>query len=66
MGRYPNGFPDECPGDQNNTSGVISLGLRPADEHYDVYCYIDQIKGTAFKKHFRGNRIVIALLSGDL
>ncbi|KAK3536072.1 hypothetical protein QTP70_026478 [Hemibagrus guttatus] len=42
--RYPNAYPEECLGDQNNASGVISLGLRPADEHYDVYCYIDQIE----------------------
>ncbi|XP_060784094.1 aggrecan core protein isoform X4 [Neoarius graeffei] len=46
--RYPNAYPEECFGDQNNASGVISLGLRPAHEHYDVYCYVDQIEGDIF------------------
>ncbi|MCI4380203.1 hypothetical protein PGIGA_G00236980 [Pangasianodon gigas] len=43
--RYPN---EECSGDQKNASGVISHGLRPAYERYDVYCYIDQIHGDVF------------------
>ncbi|TSK28088.1 Aggrecan core protein [Bagarius yarrelli] len=46
--RYPNVYPEECSADQNNESRVISLGLKPANEHYDVYCYIDQIPGDVF------------------
>ncbi|MCJ8734298.1 hypothetical protein PDJAM_G00233640 [Pangasius djambal] len=46
--RYPNANPEECSGDQKNASGVISHGLRPAHELYDVYCYIDQIQGDVF------------------
>ncbi|KAF7707540.1 aggrecan core protein [Silurus meridionalis] len=46
--RYPNAYPEECPGDQQHASGVISHGFKPAHEHYDVYCYINQIKGDVF------------------
>ncbi|KAB5571462.1 hypothetical protein PHYPO_G00225220 [Pangasianodon hypophthalmus] len=46
--RYPNANPEECSGDQKNASGVISHGLRPAYERYDVYCYIDKIQGDLF------------------
>ena len=28
--------------------GVRSYGLRPADELYDVYCYVDGLKGGTF------------------
>lgn len=45
LGRYPNAYPEECSGDQKNASGVISHGLRPTHERYDVYCYINQIQG---------------------
>ena len=31
--------------------GVRSYGLRPADERYDVYCYIDGLKGGSFLGH---------------
>lgn len=44
--RYPIVFPRErCAGDLGNEPGVRSYGLRPADERYDVYCYIDRLKG---------------------
>ncbi|XP_053538247.1 aggrecan core protein isoform X1 [Ictalurus punctatus] len=46
--RYPNAYPEECSGDQKNASGVISHGLRPTHERYDVYCYINQIQGDVF------------------
>lgn len=32
-------------GDQEDTPGVRSYNVRPAHERYDVYCYMDQIKG---------------------
>ncbi|XP_026991065.2 aggrecan core protein [Tachysurus fulvidraco] len=53
--RYPNADPDECSRDQNNASGVISFGIRPADERYDVYCYIDPIEVDAFHISSLGN-----------
>lgn len=44
--RYPIVFPrDKCTGDLGDQPGVRSYGLRPADERYDVYCYIDGLKG---------------------
>lgn len=44
--RYPIVFPrDKCAGDLGDQPGVRSYGLRPADERYDVYCYIDGLKG---------------------
>ncbi|GAA6073398.1 aggrecan core protein [Tachysurus ichikawai] len=53
--RYPNADPEECSRDQNNASGVISFGIRPADERYDVYCYIDPIEVDAFHISSLGN-----------
>ncbi|KAJ3592980.1 hypothetical protein NHX12_005318 [Muraenolepis orangiensis] len=38
---------DKCAGDLHQP-GVRSYGLRPADEHYDVYCYIDGLQGEVF------------------
>lgn len=35
----------KCSGDQEDAPGVRSYNVRPAHERYDVYCYIDQIKG---------------------
>ncbi|KAG7468149.1 hypothetical protein MATL_G00139770 [Megalops atlanticus] len=44
--RYPIVFPrDKCSGGLEQSPGVRSYGLRPADERYDVYCYIDGLKG---------------------
>ena len=46
MCRYPIVFPRErCAGDLGDHPGVRSYGLRPADERYDVYCYIEGLKG---------------------
>ncbi|XP_062404731.1 aggrecan core protein-like [Sardina pilchardus] len=47
--RYPIVRPrDKCAGDLEHLPGVRSYGLRPADERYDVYCYIGQLKGEFF------------------
>ncbi|KAG8001162.1 Aggrecan core protein [Nibea albiflora] len=47
--RYPIVSPrDKCAGDLGDRPGVRSYGLRPADERYDVYCYIDGLKGEVF------------------
>ncbi|XP_056876033.1 aggrecan core protein-like [Takifugu flavidus] len=47
--RYPITSPrDKCAGDLGGQPGVRSYGLRPADERYDVYCYIDGLKGEVF------------------
>ncbi|XP_029354215.1 aggrecan core protein-like isoform X2 [Echeneis naucrates] len=47
--RYPIVFPcDKCAGDLGYQPGVRSYGLRPADEKYDVYCYIDRLRGDVF------------------
>ncbi|XP_064192775.1 aggrecan core protein-like [Anguilla rostrata] len=47
--RYPIVSPrDKCSGDLEHLPGVRSYGLRPADERYDVYCYIDGLLGELF------------------
>ncbi|KAJ8340311.1 hypothetical protein SKAU_G00349440 [Synaphobranchus kaupii] len=47
--RYPIVSPrDKCSGDLEHFPGVRSYGLRPADERYDVYCYIDGLWGELF------------------
>uniref|UniRef100_A0A672F3U2 Aggrecan a n=1 Tax=Salarias fasciatus TaxID=181472 RepID=A0A672F3U2_SALFA len=47
--RYPIVFPRErCAGDLGDQPGVRSYGLMPADEKYDVFCYIDGLKGEVF------------------
>ncbi|XP_053811061.1 aggrecan core protein isoform X2 [Vidua chalybeata] len=47
--RYPIVNPrNNCIGDKENTPGVQSYGMRPASETYDVYCYIDRLKGDVF------------------
>ncbi|XP_066052260.1 aggrecan core protein [Chamaea fasciata] len=47
--RYPIVNPrNNCIGDKENTPGVRSYGMRPASESYDVYCYIDRLKGDVF------------------
>uniref|UniRef100_A0A8C4TJR5 Aggrecan b n=1 Tax=Erpetoichthys calabaricus TaxID=27687 RepID=A0A8C4TJR5_ERPCA len=47
--RYPIINPrDNCYGDKNGLPGVRNYGVRPAMEQYDVYCYIDKLKGEVF------------------
>ncbi|NWR58317.1 PGCA protein, partial [Bucorvus abyssinicus] len=47
--RYPIVNPrSNCIGDKKNSPGVRSYGMRPASETYDVYCYIDRLKGEVF------------------
>ncbi|XP_015198822.1 aggrecan core protein isoform X2 [Lepisosteus oculatus] len=47
--RYPIVSPrDNCYGDMNGLPGVRNYGVRPADERYDVYCYIDGLRGEVF------------------
>ncbi|XP_030621134.1 aggrecan core protein [Chanos chanos] len=38
----------KCRGDLGDVPGVRSYGLRPAHEHYDVYCYMEELKGEVF------------------
>uniref|UniRef100_A0AAY4CFI1 Uncharacterized protein n=1 Tax=Denticeps clupeoides TaxID=299321 RepID=A0AAY4CFI1_9TELE len=47
--RYPIVSPrNKCAGDLEHLPGVRSYGLRPAEERYDVYCFIDKLKGEVF------------------
>ncbi|XP_062439707.1 aggrecan core protein [Rhea pennata] len=47
--RYPIVNPrSNCVGDGESSPGVRSYGMRPASETYDVYCYIDGLKGEVF------------------
>ncbi|NWH25228.1 PGCA protein, partial [Grus americana] len=47
--RYPIVNPrSNCIGDKETSPGVRSYGMRPASETYDVYCYIDRLKGEVF------------------
>ncbi|XP_062856759.1 aggrecan core protein [Trichomycterus rosablanca] len=46
--RYPVVFTSKCSGDLENAPGVRSYGVKPAFDRFDVYCYIDQIKGEVF------------------
>ncbi|XP_017313907.2 aggrecan core protein isoform X2 [Ictalurus punctatus] len=39
---------EKCSGDLEDLSGVRSYGIRPANEHYDVYCYMDKPRGNVF------------------
>lgn len=44
--RYPIVFTREkCAGDLEVFPGVRSYGVQPANEHYDVYCYMDKPRG---------------------
>ncbi|XP_026793464.3 aggrecan core protein isoform X1 [Pangasianodon hypophthalmus] len=38
----------KCAGDLEDFPGVRSYGVRPASEHYDVYCYMDKPRGNVF------------------
>ncbi|XP_046890505.1 aggrecan core protein [Hypomesus transpacificus] len=47
--RYPIVSPrDKCSGNLEHLPGVRSYGLRPSDERYDVYCYVERLKGEVF------------------
>ncbi|XP_074011891.1 aggrecan core protein isoform X2 [Numenius arquata] len=47
--RYPIVNPrSNCVADKESSPGVRSYGMRPASETYDVYCYIDRLKGEVF------------------
>ncbi|XP_035521589.1 aggrecan core protein-like [Morone saxatilis] len=47
--RYPIVSPREnCAGNLPHLPGVRSYGLRPASEHYDVFCYVERLQGEVF------------------
>uniref|UniRef100_A0A8C5MKR1 Aggrecan n=1 Tax=Leptobrachium leishanense TaxID=445787 RepID=A0A8C5MKR1_9ANUR len=47
--RYPIVNPREnCHGDKNGFAGVRNYGLVNPEETYDVYCYIDALRGEVF------------------
>ncbi|KAL1271054.1 hypothetical protein QQF64_030070, partial [Cirrhinus molitorella] len=47
--RYPIVSPRErCSGDLEHVPGVRSYGVRSVDERYDVYCYVDKLRGKIF------------------
>ncbi|XP_077419531.1 aggrecan core protein-like [Vanacampus margaritifer] len=47
--RYPIvSHQEKCAGNLGDQPGVWSYGLRPANEQYDAYCYIDGLKGQVF------------------
>ncbi|XP_044213810.1 aggrecan core protein isoform X2 [Thunnus albacares] len=47
--RYPIVSPrDNCAGNLPHIPGVRSYGLRPANELYDVFCYVERLEGEVF------------------
>lgn len=47
--RYPIVSPrDNCAGNLPHTPGVRSYGMRPASERYDVFCYVERLRGEVF------------------
>ncbi|KAM9313123.1 aggrecan core protein [Gastrophryne carolinensis] len=47
--RYPIVHPREnCNGDKNGFPGVRNYGVVNPEEEYDVYCYIDKLRGEVF------------------
>ncbi|XP_073424812.1 aggrecan core protein [Dendrobates tinctorius] len=47
--RYPIVTPrDNCHGDKNGFPGVRNYGVVDPSEEYDVYCYIDKLRGEVF------------------
>uniref|UniRef100_G3NVP6 Aggrecan core protein n=1 Tax=Gasterosteus aculeatus aculeatus TaxID=481459 RepID=G3NVP6_GASAC len=47
--RYPIVSPrDNCAGNLPHLPGVRSYGVRPASERYDVFCYVERLRGEVF------------------
>lgn len=50
--RYPIVSPREnCAGNLSQLPGVRSYGLRPPNEQYDVFCYIERLQGKVHCPH---------------
>lgn len=50
--RYPIVSPREnCAGNLSQLPGVRSYGLRPPNEQYDVFCYIEHLQGKVHCPH---------------
>lgn len=50
LSRYPIVNPRaKCSGDKEQQPGVRSYGFKDAREHFDVYCYMDRLRG---EKHW--------------